>query len=175
MYCSRTCHWGCAMPLPWGPSAWWDLPRWSILRPAVGSDRMIEESGRVRIPDAGTIAMVKPGKVRVLPAVHEVLPDSVRFAGGAVHPFEAIVFATGYTPSLGNLIEGSGKIADSRGRPHRFGEETGIAGLYFVGFKNLPTGALREIALEAPRVARSICAIVGASVAMDAASATTAV
>jgi len=47
--------------------------------------------------------------------------------------------------------------------------------LYFVGFKNLPTGALREIALEAPRVARSICAIVGASVAMDAASATTAV
>jgi hypothetical protein len=28
--------------------------------------------------------------------------------------------------------------------------------LYFVGFKNPATGALREIALEAPRVARSI-------------------
>ncbi len=80
----------------------------------------------------------------------------MRFASGAEHPFEAIVFATGYTPGLGKLIEGFETIADARGRPHRFGEETGIAGLYFVGFKNPPTGALREIALEAPRVAGAI-------------------
>jgi hypothetical protein len=75
-------------------------------------------------------------------------------------------------PSLGDLINGFKTIADARGRPHRFGEETGIPGLYFVGFKNPPTGALREIALEAPRVARSIRAIFGASVTRDAASAT---
>jgi len=92
----------------------------------------------------------------VLPAVQEILPDRVRFAGGSVHPFDAIIFATGYAPGLGKVIEGFETIADARGRPHRFGEETGIAGLYFVGFKNPPTGALREIALEAPRVARSI-------------------
>lgn len=151
-----------------------DLSRWGIVRPAMGPNRMIEESGRVPILDLGTIAMVKQGKIRVLPAVQEILPDSVRFAGGAVHPFEAIVFATGYTPGLGNLIEDFGRIADSRGRPHRFGEETGIAGLYFVGFKNPPTGALREIALEAPQVARSIRASLCASVAMDAATGTTA-
>ena len=148
-----------------------DLSRWGIVRPAVGPNRMIEESGRVPILDTGTIAMVKRGKIRVLPAVQEILPDTVRFAGGAVHPFEAIIFATGYTPSLGNLINGFETIADARGRPHRFGEETGIPGLYLVGFKNPPTGALREISREAPRVARSIRAIVGASVAMDAASA----
>ena len=151
-----------------------DLSRWGIVRPAMGPNRMIEESGRIPILDLGTIAMVKQGNIRVLPAVQEILPDRVRFAGGAVHPFEAIIFATGYTPSLGNVIEGFETIADARGRPHRFGEETGIAGLYFVGFKNPPTGALREIALEAPRVARAIRTIVGASVAMDASSATTA-
>ena len=71
------------------------------------------------------------------------------------------------------MIEGFETIADSRGRPHRFGEETGIAGLYFVGFKNPPTGALRESAAEAPRVARAIRKAVGANAAMDAASATT--
>ena len=135
---------------------------------------MIEESGRIPILDLGTIAMVKQGKIRVLPAVQEILPDRVRFAGGAAHPFEAIIFATGYTPNLGNVIEGFEKIADARGRPHRFGEETGIAGLYFVGFKSPPTGALREIVLEAPRVARVIRTIVGSGVAMDALSATTA-
>ena len=133
-----------------------DLSRWSIVRPKVGPNRLIEETGRIPILDLGTIAMVKQGKIRIVPAVEEILPDSVRFAGGAEHPFEAIVFATGYTPGVGNVIAGFEAIADARGRPHRFGEETGIAGLYFVGFKNPTTGALREIALEAPRVARAI-------------------
>ena len=133
-----------------------DLSRWGIVRPAMGPNRMIEESGRVPLLDLGTIAMVKQGKIRVLPAAQQVLPEAVRFADGAEHPFEAIIFATGYTPSLGRVVEGFDAISDARGRPHRFGEETGIAGLYFVGFKNPTTGALREIALEAPRVARSI-------------------
>ena len=140
-----------------------DLSRWGIVRPAVGPNRMIEESGRVPILDLGTIAMVKRGRIRIVPAAQEVLPDAVRFADGAVHPFEAIIFATGYAPGLGGMVEGFETISDARGRPHRFGEECGIAGLYFVGFKNPTTGALREIALEAPRVARSIRALAGAS------------
>jgi indole-3-pyruvate monooxygenase len=138
-----------------------DLSRWGIVRPAAGPNRMIEESGRIPILDVGTIAMVKQGKIRVLPAVHEILADRVRFAGGAQHSFEAIIFATGYTPGLDKVVKGFETIADARGRPNRFGEETGIPGLYCVGFKNPPTGALREIALEAPRVARSIRAAVG--------------
>jgi len=148
-----------------------DLSRWGIVRPAVDPNRMIEGSGRIPILDLGTIGMVKQGRIRVLPAVQEIRPDAVRFAGGAVHPFEAIIFATGYAPSLEKVVEGFESIADARGRPHRFGEETGIAGLYFVGFKNPPTGALREIAFEAPRVARSIR--IGVDVSPNAASATT--
>jgi hypothetical protein len=117
---------------------------------------MIEKSGRIPILDTGTVAMIKQGRIRVLPAVEAILPDAVRFAGGARHPFDAIIFATGYAPGLDQLIKGFEAIADARGRPSRFGEESGISGLYFVGFKNPPTGALREIALEAPRAARSI-------------------
>jgi indole-3-pyruvate monooxygenase len=133
-----------------------DLSRWGIVRPEIGPNRMIEQSGRIPILDIGTIAMVKKGRIRVVGAVQEILPDSVRFAGGALLPFEAIIFATGYTTGLDQVIRGFETIADTRGRPHRFGEETDIPGLYFVGFRNPPTGALREIALEAPRVARSI-------------------
>jgi indole-3-pyruvate monooxygenase len=146
-----------------------DLSRWGLVRPAVGPNRMIEESGRIPILDIGTIAMIKQGKIRVLPAVQEILSDGVRFANGAQHRFEAIIFATGYTPGLDRVIKDFETIADARGRPNRFGEETGIPGLYFVGFKNPPTGALREIALEAPRVARSIRTALGSNVAMDAA------
>lgn len=146
-----------------------DLSRWGIVRPAVGPNRMIVESGRIPILDIGTIAMIKEGRIRVLPAVQEILPDGVRFAGDALHPFEAIIFATGYTSGLETMIKGFETIADARGRPNRFGEETGISGLYFVGFRNPPTGALREIAIEAPRVARSIRNAVGGNVAMVAA------
>jgi cation diffusion facilitator CzcD-associated flavoprotein CzcO len=146
-----------------------DLSRWGIVRPSVGPNRMIQESGRIPMLDIGTIAMVKRGKIRVLPAVQEILPGRVRVAGGAQHPFEVIIFATGYTSSLDKVIEGFATIADARGRPNRFGEETDVSGLYFVGFKNPATGALREIALEAPRVARSICTALGANVAIDAA------
>lgn len=133
-----------------------DLSRWGIVRPRTGLNRMIEESGRVPILDIGTIAMIKAGRIRVLPMVDEVWADRVRFAGGAMHPFEAIVLATGYVPGLGRLIEGFDAIADARGRPDRFGAESAIPGLFFVGFRNPPTGALREIAIEARRVAAAL-------------------
>jgi indole-3-pyruvate monooxygenase len=133
-----------------------DLSRFGIRRPEIGPNRMIQESGRIPILDIGAITMIKRGRIRVLPGVEAILPDRVRFQGSAEHPFEAIIFATGYTSGLDSMIEGFARIADARGRPDRFGEESEIPGLYFVGFKNPATGALREIALEAPRVARSI-------------------
>jgi hypothetical protein len=140
-----------------------DLSRWGIVRPAVGPNRMIEEFGRIPMLDIGTIDMVKKGKIRVLPAIQEILPDRVRFVNSVVHPFEAIILATGYSSGLEQVIKGFESIADARGRPNRFGEETPIPGLYFVGFRNPPTGALREIALEAPGVARSIRSALGGS------------
>jgi hypothetical protein len=85
-----------------------------------------------------------------------VLPDRVRFVDGRTEAFEAIILATGYRPGLDRLIDGFESISDERGRPHRLGEYSGVPGLFFVGFKNPPTGALREIAIEAPRVAGAI-------------------
>lgn len=133
-----------------------DLSPWGIVRPAVGPNRMIEDTGRIPILDVGTIAHVKAGRIRVLPAIEEVLADRVRFVDGRIEAFDAIVLATGYQPGLDRFIDSFQSISDERGRPHRFGEETRIPGLFFVGFRNPATGALREIASEAPRVARAI-------------------
>ena len=119
----------------------------------------------------GTIAVIKQGKIRVGPTVEEFLFDGVRFSGGSVHPFDAIIFAAGYSPGLGNVIENFETISDVRGRPCRFGKETGIPGLYFVGFRTSTTGALRDIALEAPRVAQSIKSAVCTNRPVQAASA----
>ncbi len=133
-----------------------DLSRWGIVRPTAGPARMIEEAGRVPMLDIGTIARVRAGSIQVVPGVQEVEPHGVRFADGRRRPVDAIILATGYRPALDRLVEGFAAIADGRGRPHRFGEETAIPGLFFVGFRNTPTGALREIAIEAPRVGAAI-------------------
>jgi indole-3-pyruvate monooxygenase len=133
-----------------------DLSRWGIVRPVLGPNRLIEDSGRIPILDVGTIAHVKAGRIRVVPAMKEVLPDRVRFVDGRTEAFDAIILATGYRTGLDRFIDGFESISDERGRPHRFGEETGVPGLFFVGFRNPPTGALHEIAIEAPRVAMAI-------------------
>jgi indole-3-pyruvate monooxygenase len=133
-----------------------DLSRWGIDRPAVGLNRHIEQAGRVPILDIGTIVAVKTGRIRVVPAVKEVAGDCIRFVNGCVEQFDAIVLATGYKPGLDRFIEPFESIADGRGRPHRFGAETAIPGLFFVGFRNPPTGALREIGIEALRVATAL-------------------
>lgn len=135
-----------------------DLSRWGIVRPALGPNRLIEDSGRIPILDLGTIAQVKAGRIRVVPAVQEVLPDRVRFADGRTEAFDAIILATGYRPALDRFIDRFESISDARGRPRRFGAETAVPGLFFVGFRNPPTGALREIGREAPRVAAAILA-----------------
>ncbi len=133
-----------------------DLSRWGIVRPRAGPGRMIEDAGRIPMLDIGTIAQVRAGRIHVVPGVQDVQPHGVRFTDGSTRPVDAIILATGYRPALDRLVEGFAAIADARGRPNRFGAETAIAGLVFVGFKNTPTGALREIALEAPRVAAHI-------------------
>ncbi len=133
-----------------------DLSRWGITRPVLGPNRTIEDSGRIPILDIGTIAKVKAGRIRVVPAIEEIHRDRVRFANGRTEPFEAIVLATGYRPGLDRFIDRVEQVTDERGRPHGFGLKTAVPGLFFVGFRNPPTGALREISIEALRVAAAI-------------------
>lgn len=133
-----------------------DLSRWGIVRPTLGPNAMIEQYGRIPMLDIGTIGMIKRGKIKVVPAVARVLPHAVAFANGEQAKFDAIILATGYRTGLSALVRDYAAISDEAGKPKQFGEETTIAGLYLVGFRNSPTGALREIGIEAMRVARAI-------------------
>ena len=134
-----------------------DLSRWGIRRPDKGPIRLIVEDGRVSMLDVGTLALIKRGRVRVLPGVTSFRAGGATFADGRTYPFSAVVLATGYETGLSGLFERSDTLLGARGRPRAFGEAV-LPGLYFVGFKNPPTGALREIAIEARRVAASIAA-----------------
>lgn len=133
-----------------------DLSRWGIVRPKLGPNATIERYGRIPMLDIGTIDMIKRGNIKVVPAITQVLPNAVAFANGQRAEFDAIVLATGYRTGLQSLVQGYAAISDDEGKPKQFGQETAIVGLYLMGFRNSATGALREIGIEAKRVANAI-------------------
>ena len=59
--------------------------------------------------------------------------------------FDAVVLATGYRPAVAEIVDVPGAL-DENGNPRGFQSEGAAAGIYFVGYPNVATGLLREIA-----------------------------
>ena len=91
-----------------------------------------------------------------MPGIDTFTPDGVRFTDGRELPFDVIIYGTGYRSNLDQWLEGASELVNERGYPKAHGAEAGRPGLYFIGFRNPPTGALREIAIEAQRIAADI-------------------
>ena len=130
-----------------------DLTRYGVARPAVGPLELLETTGRVPLIDIGTVALIRQGAITVYPNLSRLEGAAVHFVDGRSRTFDAIVLATGYRAGLERWLEGVGDALDERGLPRAHGRESAVPGLYFLGFRNPTTGNLREIALEAERIA----------------------
>jgi hypothetical protein len=114
---------------------------------------MVEEDGHVPLIDIGTLAKIRDGSIRVRGGIARLTADGVMFDDGAQEPFDAIVLATGFRPDLRRLVPGIDAF-DAQGMPRITGRPS-APGLYFCGQITVPTGQLREIAIEAERIADS--------------------
>jgi pyruvate/2-oxoglutarate dehydrogenase complex dihydrolipoamide dehydrogenase (E3) component len=81
--------------------------------------------------------------------------DGVVLADAECKEFDAIILATGFRPDLRQLIADVEGVFDRHGMPLVTGQTTKAPGLYFCGQITSPTGQLREIGLEAQRIAIS--------------------
>lgn len=124
-----------------------DLGTLGLRRSSEGPVSGIVRRGRIPLIDVGTIAQIRAGKIGLRPDVRRVDADLVTFADGARERYDAIVLATGYSTGLKAL--GADLPVDAHGLPL-------TTSLHLVGFGSPPTGALREIAIEAKRVAARI-------------------
>lgn len=80
-----------------------------------------------------------------------------RLAWQAGADYDAVILATGFRPGLAELVAIPG-LLDEAGYP-RAARGTGSASqVFFVGYRIVSTGHLREIALEARSVAAAISA-----------------
>ena len=124
-----------------------------LRRAAKGPRQMVEEDGHVPLIDIGTLARIRDGSIKVRGGIDRLTADGVVFSDGKQESFDAIVLATGFRPDLRRLVPGI-DVFDVQGMPRATGVPS-APGLYFCGQITVPTGQLREIAIEAERIAES--------------------
>lgn len=112
------------------------------------------ESFNVPLLDVGTVAKIRSGAIKVRGDIDRVTSDGVVFKDTGRENFDVIVLATGFRPNLRALLPDAEGVLDPEGKPLASGKPTAEPGLFFCGAIASPTGQLREIGIEAQRIAR---------------------
>jgi putative flavoprotein involved in K+ transport len=133
-----------------------DLAAYGLPRPSAGLYTRVRQ-GILPVQDVGLIAAVRARRVVPVAAVEAFDGPQVLLADGSRLTPDVVVAATGYRPALEPLVGHLG-ILDARGVPTVRGGRTapGADGLYVTGYINPISGQLRELGIDARRIARAI-------------------
>ncbi|MFE4636086.1 flavin-containing monooxygenase [Streptomyces sp. NPDC056773] len=133
-----------------------DLSAYGLPRPTTGLYSRVKQ-GAIPVQDVGLIDAVRTGRVEPVAAVDSFDGAEVVLADGSRITPDAVIAATGYRRALEGLVGGLG-VLDDRGRPRTHGANTppDAPGLFFTGFTNPISGNLRELALDAEKIAKAI-------------------
>jgi putative flavoprotein involved in K+ transport len=134
-----------------------DLSAHGLPRPDTGLYTRVKQ-GAIPVQDVGLIDAVRKGTVEIVAAV-DGFEDGGKIAladGTRISP-DVVIAATGYVRALEDLVGHLG-VLDDRGRPVVHGARTpeSAPGLYFTGFTNPISGNLREMALDAVKIAKAV-------------------
>lgn len=134
-----------------------DLTKYGLRKLPYGAITQMRRDARIPLIDVGTVRLIKEGRITVYGGVQEFCEDGVIFTDGRQRQFHAVILATGYRPRVNAFLTGIAAAAyDANGTPLSSGREASMPGLYFCGYHVSPTGMLREIAIEARNISRSI-------------------
>ncbi|SEE20976.1 putative flavoprotein involved in K+ transport [Streptomyces sp. 3213] len=133
-----------------------DLSEQGLARPDTGLYSRVKD-GSIPVQDVGLIDAVRKGRVEVVAAVESFEDGKVVLADGERIEPDAVVAATGYVRSLEGLVGHLG-VLDGRGKPvvHGARSPKDAPGLYFTGFTNPISGMLRELAIDAEKIAKTL-------------------
>jgi putative flavoprotein involved in K+ transport len=134
-----------------------DLSPHGLPRPDTGLYTRVKQ-GAIPVQDVGLIDAVRKGTVEIVAAV-DGFEDGGKVAladGSRISP-DVVIAATGYVRALEGLV-GHLDVLDDRGRPvvHGARTQSSTPGLYFTGFTNPISGNLREMALDAVKIAKAV-------------------
>jgi putative flavoprotein involved in K+ transport len=132
-----------------------DLTRYALPRPKDGLYTRVLRDGAIPVQDVGIIDAVRAGRVEPVASVVGFEGAEVRLADGCTLTPDVVIAATGYRRGLEGLVGDLG-VLDERGLPKGRGGVAAAPGLFFVGYTVSIAGALRDMAMEARRVGRTV-------------------
>ncbi|MFH8929181.1 flavin-containing monooxygenase [Streptomyces pristinaespiralis] len=133
-----------------------DLSAQGLPRPDTGLYSRVRE-GAIPVQDVGLIDAVRTGRVEPVAALESFDDGKAVLADGTRISPDAVIAATGYRRGLEGMV-GHLDVLDERGRPVVHGGRTPkqAPGLYFTGFTNPISGMLREMAIDARKIAKAL-------------------
>ncbi|OXC76532.1 flavin-containing monooxygenase [Caballeronia sordidicola] len=132
-----------------------DITKLGFRKLPMGPFTQIKTRTRIPLIDVGTVKLVREGHIEVLGDIREMGEADVTFDDGRARDFDAIVAATGFRPRSGFFLAPPSDILDAeQPQPPSGGDKK--SGLHHCGFIVSATGMLREIGIEAQRVADEI-------------------
>jgi cation diffusion facilitator CzcD-associated flavoprotein CzcO len=129
------------------------IEKLGLKRSPKGPLQSIEEDRRVPLIDVGTLNAIRDGRIKLLGDIASFSHEGVDFEQSAAERFDAIVLATGFRPDLRSLLPEANGVLNATGAPLVSGKATAEPGLFFCGAIPSALGQLRQIGIEAQRIA----------------------
>ncbi len=130
-----------------------DIRKIGLHKLPYGPITQIIRDQHIPLLDIGTIAHIKAGRIGIHGDIARFGSSGVIFQDGSALDVDAVVTGTGYRPGLQEFLPDWRAVCDADGIPEVSGAPTALPGLFFCGQYVSPAGMLREIGIEARRIA----------------------
>ncbi|HET7002197.1 MAG TPA: NAD(P)-binding domain-containing protein [Puia sp.] len=136
-----------------------DITKLGLQKMPYGVFEQIRKDRTIPVLDFGTVKHIRKGHISIHENIDQVEGNTVHFADGEKENFDSIITAIGYHTDFAEFVqvdmEREEDLKMKSDRQKYFGKD----GLYACGFWIGPTGVIREISLDAQRIAKHIAGI----------------
>jgi cation diffusion facilitator CzcD-associated flavoprotein CzcO len=134
-----------------------DIQKLGLRKLPYGPLEQMQKDQSVPLLDIGTLKLIREGHCAVYDDIERIEGKTVIFKSGRKAEFDAIVAAIGFNKGYEqNLLQVERErfedLSVGTSKQKYFGKD----GLYFCGFYVSPTGQIREIGIDAKKIAKSI-------------------
>ncbi|HET9824160.1 MAG TPA: NAD(P)/FAD-dependent oxidoreductase, partial [Chitinophagaceae bacterium] len=133
-----------------------DITKLGLRKMPYGVFQQIKKDGNIPVLDIGTIEHIRQGHIKIFGDIDHIQGKTIYFTDGKRESFDAIVAAIGYYRDYAQMIDVEQSRFDDLKVPVDKQRYFGNDGLYFCGFWIAPTGQIREISLDAQKIAQDI-------------------
>jgi len=133
-----------------------DITKLGLKKLPYGPLEQIQKNASIPLLDIGTLRHIREGHISIHDDIDHIESKTVYFKNGKREEFDAIVAGIGYYRDYDQIIDVDKSRFQDLKQPVDKQRYFGKDDLYFCGFWIAPTGQIREISLDAQKIARDI-------------------